>query len=133
MFEFETKYGDITYSQNIINRIVVEAVNSSDGRAAILNYKGKYMNVVPGIASKINIYDEEAGGIEVLKTDEGINIKVYIVVKFGTSIKKITSEIIEYIYEKTETILGERPNKVTVTVTGTVSKNIAKRHIEVSR
>lgn len=133
MFEVETKYGNIRYSQNIINRIVVESIESCGGKAVILNYKGKYMNVVPGLASKINIYDEEAGGIEVINADDGIKIKVYIIVKFGTSIKQITAEIIDYIYEKTEAILGEKPKTVTVTVTGTVSKNIAKRHIEVSR
>ena len=58
---------------------------------------------------------------------------VYIVVKFGCSISQVTNEIIDYIYDKMETIMGERPEKVTVVVTGSVSKNIARRHIEVSR
>ena len=45
----------------------------------------------------------------------------------------MTNEIIDYIYEETEKILGERPEKVTIVITGTVSKNVARRHIEVSR
>ena len=129
MFEVETKYGKISFSQNLINRIAVEAVEHCGGRAAILNYKGKYMNVVPGIASKMNIYDEEAGGIEIIRAGAGIAV----VVKFGCSISQVTNEIIDYIYDKMETIMGERPEKVTVVVTGSVSKNIARRHIEVSR
>lgn len=133
MFEVETKYGKISFSQNIINRIVVEAVEKCSGKAAILNYKGKYMNVVPGIASKMNIYDEEAGGIEIIRAGDGIALRVYIVIKFGSSIRQVTNEIIDYIYEETEKILGERPEKVTIVITGTVSKNIARRHIEVSR
>ena len=133
MFEVETKYGKISFSQNLINRIAVEAVEHCGGRAAILNYKGKYMNVVPGIASKMNIYDEEVGGIEIIRAGAGIAVVVYIVVKFGCSISQVTNEIIDYIYDKMETIMGERPEKVTVVVTGSVSKNIARRHIEVSR
>lgn len=133
MFEVETKYGKISFSQNIINRIVVEAVEKTNGKAFVLNYKGKYMNVVPGIASKMNIYDEEAGGIEIISAGTGIALRVYIVIKFGSSIKQVTNEIIDYIYEETEKIMGERPEKVTVVITGIVSKNIARRHIEVSR
>lgn len=133
VFEIETKYGKISFSQNLINKIVVGAVEHCGGKAVILNYKGKYMNVVPGIASKMNIYDEEAGGIEIIRAGSGIAVVVYIVVKFGCSINQITNEIIDYIYDKTETIMGGRPEKVTVVVTGTVSRNIARRHIEVSR
>ena len=129
----ETKFGSIRFSPNIINKIVMEAVENSYGKAEILHYKGKYMNVVPGIASKMNLYDEEAGGIEVAEDEDGMEIHVYIVVHFGTSIKRVTSEIIDYIYEKTEKIMGQKPKRVAVTVTGTISKNIVKRHIEVSR
>ena len=49
------------------------------------------------------------------------------------SIRNITGQIIDSIYDDMEKILREKPKKVTVIVTGTLSKNIAKRHIEVSR
>ena len=133
MFEVETKLGDITFSPNIINKIAVDAVENCGGAAEILNYKGKYMNVVPGIASKMNLYDEEAGGIQVVDTENGVDIRVFIVMHFGASIKKTTEKIIDYMYEYTDKIMGERPHKITVVVTGTLSKNMAKRHIEVSR
>jgi uncharacterized alkaline shock family protein YloU len=54
-------------------------------------------------------------------------------VKFGTSIQNVTNKIIDFIYEHMEKTTGQKPLKVTVIVTGTSSKNIAKRHIEVSR
>lgn len=133
MFKIETEVGDITYSQNIINRIVVEAVENCQGKAEIQNYKGKYMNVIPGIASRMNLYDEESGGIQIKEEEDGFDIQVYIVIRFGASIKRTTGRIIDYIYENTEKILGERPRNVTVTVTGTLSQNIVKRHIKVSR
>lgn len=133
MFDFETKLGDIRFSQSVINKIVMNAVEDSGGKALLHNFKGKYMNVVPGIASKINLYDEEAGSIEVIQTEAGLEIKIYVVLRFGTSIKNITGEIIDRIYEYTERILEQKPAKVTVVVTGILSKNIARRHIEVSK
>lgn len=133
MFDFETNLGEIHFSDSVIYKIVAEAVEHCGGKVEILNYKGKYMNVVPGIASKMNLYDEEVGGIQVKEGEEGLIITVYVVIRFGTSIKETTGRIIDYIYEYMEKIMASRPEKVKVVVTGTLSKNIAKRHIEVSR
>lgn len=133
MFDMETKLGDIHFSQNVINRIVTDAVESCGGKAEILNYKGKYKSVVPAMASKMNLYDEEAGGISIRETEQGIEIRIYVVIHFGASIKKNTKKIIDNIYDSMERIMGEKPAAVTVIVTGTLSKNIVKRHIEVSR
>lgn len=133
MFDIETKLGDIHFSSNIVNKIVEKAVESCDGKAMLHNYKGALKDVMPVVASKINLYDESAASVEVIQLDEGFAMKVYVVLKFGTSIKAATSKIIDSIYENTEIILGKVPEKVTVVVTGVVSKNIAKRHIEVSR
>ena len=133
MLNIKTQLGNINFSQNIINKIVTECVKNVGDRVILLNYKGKYMNVVPGLASKMNLYDEEAGCIHADETDQGIRINVYIAVRFGVSIKKVTREIINSIYENFEKFMGEKPARVTVTVTGTFSKNSAKRHIEVSR
>lgn len=133
MLDMETKFGNIIFSQNVINRIVMNALERCDGKAEIMNYKGKYKNVVPGLASRMNLYGEESGSIQINRSDEGIEISVCIVVRFGVSIRNITGQIIDSIYDDMEKILREKPKKVTVIVTGTLSKNIAKRHIEVSR
>lgn len=117
MFDIETKMGKIHFSQNIMNRIVVKAIEECHGKVLLQNYKG-------GI---------NAGNVEFIRYDEGYELKVYIVIKFGTSIRNMTSQIIDSIYENTEKILGEKPQKVTVMVTGVISRNIARRNIEVSR
>lgn len=133
MLDIKTNLGEIHFSQHIINKIVTDAVETCGDKAAIMHYKGKYMNVVPGLASKINLYDEGASGIHFNDKEDGIEISVYIVVRFGISIKMITEKIIDQIYANVEKIMGQKPKKVTVIITGTISKNIAKRHIEVSR
>ena len=63
MFDIETKLGEIHFPASTINRIVMEAVESCGDKVDILNYKGKYKNMMPWLASRMNIYKEEAGGI----------------------------------------------------------------------
>lgn len=133
MFDVETKFGDIHFSSNIINRIAEKAVEGCGGKVMLHNYKGPIKDVMPVMASKMNLYDDSAASVEVTKLGEGYMMKVYVVIKFGTSIKAVTSEIIDSIYENAEIMLGKKPEKVMVVVTGVVSKNVAKRHIEVSR
>lgn len=133
LFKKETKLGDILLNKDIIYRIVTEAVENCGGKAEILNYRGKYMNMVPGIAAKKNLSYEEYSGVHFAEDEDGLKIRVCIIVHFGASIKRVTNQIIDYIYEYVEKMFGIKPAKVTVLVTGTISKNIAKRHIEVSR
>ncbi len=133
MLDIQTKLGDIKFSPDIVNKIAAEALNEFGDDVNILNFKGRYKNAVPGLASKMNLYDEEAGGIESEETSDGIMIKVYVVIRFGISIRKITSGIIDRIYEDFEKTMGVPPAKVTVAVTGVQSKNTGRRYIEVSR
>ncbi len=133
MFDIETKLGKIHFPATVINRIVIEAVESCGGKVDILNYKGKYKNVMPWLASRMNLYKEETGGIEVEETQDGLIITVYVVIHFGSSIKRVTEKLIDDIYENTERVMKIKPKTVKIIVTGTLSKNIVKRHIEVSR
>ena len=133
MLNIETKFGDIRFSANIINRIVEKAVEGCDNKVMLHNYKGALKDVMPGWASKMNLYDESAGSVEVINSEDGFILKIYVVIKFGTSIKAVTSQILDSIYEDCERILGQQPKHVTVNVTGVMSKNIAKRNIEISR
>ena len=133
MFDIETKIGNIHFSSSIINRIAEKAVEGCGGKAMLHNYKGALKDVMPVMASKMNLYDESSASVEVSTFEDSYTMKIYVVLKFGTSIKESTAKIIDSIYENAEIILGTKPQKVTVVVTGVVSKNIAKRHIEVSR
>ncbi len=133
MFDIETKLGEIHFPASTINCIVMEAVESCGDKVDILNYKGKYKNMMPWLASRMNIYKEEAGGIQVEETEEGMILTVYVVIHFGTSIKRVTEKLIDGIYENLERVMKIKPKTVKIVVTGTLSKNIVKRHIEVSR
>ena len=49
-------------------------MESCNGKVDILNYKGKYKNMMPWLASRMNIYKEETGGIQVEETEDGMKM-----------------------------------------------------------
>ena len=121
MFDVNTPLGQIRFSNDsVIERIIQDAAALCDGRVALANYKGKYMSVVP------------SGTHSIVETDEGIDIVVYIVMDFGASIGKYSKQMLEYIYDTVEEVMGKRPHSVKIIVTGIRSRDIAKRHIEIT-
>lgn len=132
MFELETKWGKIRFSKNVIVRICTEAVRSTDGKAAILNFKGRH-KTRPDLFNAPREIRPDSGDLIVEETEEGLVITMYLVLRFGASINGTVEHIIDRIYEQVESVMGEPPAKVNVTVTGTASRDIARRHIEFSR
>lgn len=120
MFEKETDLGQIHFSRSVIERIIKDAVSGCDGKVFLSNYKGKYMRVVPGSDYTIE------------QTDDGIDITVYVVIAFGAGIGRYSKQMLEYIYDNVEKVMGERPHYVKIVVTGIQSKKeIARRHVEI--
>lgn len=128
MFTVETDLGTITVSRNAIGKIVTEAVERFDGKVIISNHKGK----VPGIVSRIGGMDD-INSMEINYGENGLDLRVFVVLRFGTSITQVTNQLVDDIHEKTKETIGIEPNSVAVVVTGMISKNIARRHIEVTR
>lgn len=128
LFTVETDLGTITVSRNAIGKIVTEAVERFDGKVIISNHKGK----VPGIVSRIGGMDD-INSMEINYGENGLDLRVFVVLRFGTSITQVTNQLVDDIHEKTKETIGIEPNSVAVVVTGMISKNIARRHIEVTR
>lgn len=120
MFKQETEIGKIHFPVSVIERIIRDAVSGCDGKVTLENYKGKYMGTVSG------------KGWEIEETDDGLNIVIYIIIRFGAGIGKYSRQIIEYVSDNVENVMGERPRDVKIVITGVQSgKEIAKRHIEI--
>lgn len=118
MLEIINDSGDIRFSKNVINRIVEDAVETCEGRVTVHNFKGKYKSVVSG-----------KEGITYVEIPEGAVITVYVVIKFGTSIRKVCNRMIDYIISNVEEVMGEKPYNVRIVVTGVQSIETAKRNI----
>ena len=128
MITVDTDLGTITVTKWVIGKIILDVVEEFEGKVIISNYKGK----VPGIVSKIGGMDE-VNTMEINMTEQGLDIRVFVVLRFGTSITRATNLLMDKIYEKIKELTGIAPNSVAIVVTGMISKHIAPRHIEVSR
>lgn len=123
----ETQIGSITVSKNVISQIVSKVAAKFEKKVVI----GDYRKSANQIAYKMGAITEHAA-IEVVNSENGMDIRVYVMVKFGTSINHVTKIMIEGIHDEVEKIFGEEPNSVAVIITGIISKHVVKRNIEVT-
>lgn len=124
----ETDLGNIVVSKAAMGKIITEAVDRFEGKVIISNNKGK----VPGFVSKIGGMDD-SNTMEINYTEQGLDIRVFVVLRFGTSITQVTNKLVNEIHENVKKMTGMEPSSVAVVVTGMISKKIAPRHIEVTR
>jgi len=127
-YKVETDEGYITIEKAVVGKIIIEEVKKFRDKVLISNHKGK----VAGFVSKIGGLDD-VSHLEMVMGSKGLDVRVYLVIRFGTSIGKVTNELIEGIQKEIEAMTGIEPNSVAIVVTGTISKHIAKRNIEVKR
>lgn len=127
-YKEKTEQGNIIIDKNAIANLVIKATEQFEGKVIVANYKNRPL----GVAAKKNI-TSDVNSVEVDYGPKGMELKVYLMVKFGTSIGTVTNNLIESLYEDIKQAMGMEPNSISVVVTGIISKNIAKRNIEVRR
>ena len=127
-YKLETEDGYISIEKTVIGKIIIEEVKKFDGKVLISNHKGR----VPGIVSKIGGLDD-ISHLEILMGTKGLDVRVYIVIRFGSSIGRVTNQLIDGIQENIKELTGIEANSVAVIVTGIISKLLSKRNIEVKR
>lgn len=127
LYRLETMSGAISVDKAVIGKIIADAVGQFKGKVLISNYKGK---VVSGFAAKLGVMDD-VSYMEISLGKNGLDIRFYILIRFGTSINKVTEQLIRTIKKNTEEITGLEVNSIAVVVTGMVSKQTARRNIEV--
>lgn len=128
MITVETDLGTITVNKAAIGKIIIEAARKFDGKVIISNHKGK----VPGRVPKLGGMDE-INHMEIELNENGLDIRVFVVLRFGTSITQVTNQMVDEIHNNIKNMTGMEPNSVAVVVTGVLSKHVAPRHIEVTR
>lgn len=120
----DTEYGSIGINKNIITQMVTDAVDAYSGKARLGNAKAVF-----------NIFsNDESSNIDIVWDDEEIYINIFLIIKFGTSISRVTNGIIDYIEKNIKVTFGDIPHKIRILVTGIESKQqVIKRDIEVVR
>ena len=127
-YKIETEDGYISIEKTVIGKIIIEEVKNFDGKVLISNHKGR----VPGIVSKIGGLDD-ISHLDIIMGTKGLDVRVYIVIRFGSSIGKVTNQLIDGIQEKIKDLTAIEANSVAVIVTGIIAKQFSKRNIEVKR
>ena len=127
-YKVETDEGHIIIEKAVVGKIIIEEVKKFRDKVLISNHKGK----VAGFVSKMGGLDD-VSHLEILMGTKGLDVRLYLVIRFGTSIGMVTNQLIEGIQENIKGLTGIEPNSVAIVITGTISKHIAKRNIEVKR
>lgn len=129
LYKVDTEYGEISITKSVINKIITEAIDKFDGKVIISNPRGR---VNTGLFSKLGYFDD-INNIEINMGPKGLEIRIFIVIRFGTSIAKVTNQLIEEIQNNIRDFTSIITNSVAVVVTGTLSQQLARRYIEVKR
>jgi Uncharacterized protein conserved in bacteria len=127
LYRLETSGGAISIDKPVVGKIIGEAVGQFKGKVLISNHKGK---VVSGFAAKLGMMDD-INFMEINLGKDGLDIRFFILIRFGTSINRVTEQLIETIKKNTEEITGLEVDSIAVVVTGMISKHTVRRNIEV--
>ena len=126
LYKLETEHGSIQIEKAVIRKIVVECVGLFEGKVRLANSKGQ----PAGIVSKLGGMDD-SNLIVITKSAGGIDIRMNIVIRFGSSINKVTEQLISDIREKTLQFAGIEVGSVMVVITGMMAKRLVRRNITV--
>lgn len=127
LYRLETINGVISIDKTVAGKIIAEAVAQFGGKVLLSNHKGKPMS---GFAAKLGMTDD-ISSMEIISGKNGLDLRFYILIRFGTSINRVTEQLIETIKTNTEKITCLEVNSIAVVVTGMVSKQTVRRNIEV--
>ena len=117
LYKTETVQGAISISGSVIARIIFEAASRLPGHVFLANHKGKMIAKKQRLgAFDTKDYCEMTMGLQ------GLDIRVFILVRFGTSIGSVTEQLIEDIKADIERMTGIEVNSTAIVVSGLISK-----------
>jgi uncharacterized alkaline shock family protein YloU len=122
----KTKVGTITVNKAVIGRIISEALAQFKGRVWVSNRKGKIIGYRQRFVA-FNATDY----IDINIGEKGLDIRIYIVVRFGTSIGMTTEQLIHDIKYDIERLTEIEVNSIAIIITGLISKQMTRRNIEI--
>jgi len=128
LYKIQTENGTITLFKEAVAAIIIRVMETFAGKVLIANQKGKIYYFIARISGK-----EDGGTIEIINGKKGFDIRIYVLIRFGSSINKTTELIIEQIKNEVERGTGVPVNSVSVVITGVFSKQIARRNIEIKK
>ncbi len=126
LYKIQTELGDISIEKAVLRKIVTECISKFDGKVMLANRKGQLSSIV----TRMGVIDEN-NYILISNNNNEIEIKIYIVINFGTSISMVTEQLLNDIKESIKIITNIDNLNITIVVVGMMAKQLVRRNIEV--
>ena len=123
-----TNLGTIIINTSIISKEVIKVSTKVNESIFFATEKGKLLGSPKKVGSS-----ELSANILVDEKEGRFNLTLYIIMNFGSSIKKVTESILDDLEESLKLMFPSQPGKITIKIVGVKSKKIAARDIEVIR
>ncbi len=123
-FVCKTDLGEIEISRSILTHVILEAVSDMDGLVLVSNRKGKLQSM------NARFGGDAADSIEIEEDGERLLIRMYVIMRFGSSMRQLSDQLSERIRKKIVKVTGASPASIILHVTGTLSKRVAPRDLE---
>jgi uncharacterized alkaline shock family protein YloU len=125
MYKENTEYGGISYGDAVPGSIVKRIVRDMEGRILLSTPKGKPLKLEGRTAA------DESGFIETEYAGGRLDMTVYVITRFGVSIQAAAAELTAGIRREAPGILGVKPDRIQIVITGVLSKNLSRRNVTV--
>ena len=126
MIQYKTEKGTVDFDSAVFGMIAMETALSMEEIYAVTNARGKVIR--PRSPGKENYSFIE---VETTEQEKQIDLRIYVILNFGKSIRAVAVEFGKAIREKVEKITGFPVRNLTMVVTGVKSKKIARRELEI--
>lgn len=125
-------YGAIAVNKGVIERMIVEDMLSMNDVIVLSNKKGKPIKEKPTPFIDPDYYD----AVEVTDKKGQVNVKIYVVVKFGNNISRMADRIFDSVERDFAMLRLGKPSVISVKVrgiSGIMNDEIVKRNIDIVR
>lgn len=126
MYNIKTRNGNIGISHGAVGKAILLSILPFEEQLWLSNKKGRIANINP---EKLVFTAKDY--IDIQEGENGLDIKINIVIKFGNSIYHTTEKLIQNIRYSLKEYLDIEPDNILVTITGVMSKAFSPRNIEV--
>lgn len=119
--------GTVSINESVICQIIEETVQSEfAGRVWISSKKSPASSLMTKLGAK-----DATDDIEMYLENGQVYLKMFVILKFGVSIKNTTAQLISRLKEAIAENAAMPVKEITLIVNGVVSKQIARRNIEI--
>ena len=123
-----TRLGTVTVNDNVIAKIILRAVEKSDGKLLLSSERGRIL----GVASRVGVGDI-LGNFQIQEKENKYFLKFSGIIRFGSSIKNVTENVLDLVQEEMQQFFPTQVGEIILHIVGVKSKQIAERDIEVKR